>query len=128
MYALKGNIIYAAVCGELTVVKNGYIGVDGERVAFVSETLPKVYQDIEVKDYGERLIIPGFCDLHTHAPQFENIGLGMNLQLLPWLNHLTFPTEAKYADEAYAKEKYAHVISELLPFRDDPGCAVYHDS
>ena len=116
MYALKGNIIYAAECGALTTIKNGYVGVDGEHVAFVSETLPDAYQDIRVDDYGDRLIIPGFCDLHTHAPQFENIGLGMNLQLLPWLNELTFPTEAKYHDRAYAEEKYAHVIEELYRF------------
>ena len=56
-----------------------------------------------VKDYGDCLIIPGLVDLHMHAPQYGFCGMGMDMELLEWLEHQVFPEEAKYADLAYAK-------------------------
>ena len=38
---------------------------------------------------------PGFVDTHAHAPQYCNRGLGMDKELLPWLETYTFPEEAK---------------------------------
>lgn len=32
----------------------------------------------------------------------------MDLELLDWLNTITFPQEAKYADLSYAKKAYLH--------------------
>jgi len=114
MQIIKANLIYTKRFGELTVMDKGYVGIENGAVVFVSDLVPKAYQDVIVTDYGNQLLIPGFCDLHTHAPQFENIGLGMNLKLLPWLEQLTFPTEAKYADSDYAKKMYRQVIRNVL--------------
>ena len=59
-----------------------------------------------MQDYGDALIIPGLTDLHVHAPQFVYRGLGVDMQLMDWLNHYAFPTEARFADLAYAEIYY----------------------
>lgn len=45
-------------------------------------------------------------DLHIHAPQYSFRGMGMDCELLEWLNAYTFPEEAKYADTDYAERAY----------------------
>jgi len=116
LFIVKGNIVFTKESCELTIFENGYIGVEEGLVSFVSKRLPKEHESSSVIDYGEKIIIPGFCDLHAHAPQFENIGLGMNMKLLPWLDTLTFPTEAKYKDADYAKKMYSRVVKDLYRF------------
>lgn len=57
-------------------------------------------------DYKDQLIIPGLCDMHVHAPQFVYRGLGLDMQLMEWLNTYAFPTEARFKDLSYAKIYY----------------------
>ena len=66
-----------------------------------------------MKDCGDALIVPGMVDLHAHAPQYAFRGLGMDLELLEWLNTHTFPEEAKYSNEVYAKRAYTMYVEEL---------------
>lgn len=58
--------------------------------------------------------MPGFVDCHIHAPQVAQIGLGLDMSLLDWLNTYTFPLEAKYADRKFAEKTYAKVVVSLL--------------
>lgn len=58
----------------------------------------------------DQLLIPGLVDCHTHAPQFPNIGLGLDLPLLEWLDKYTFPLESKYVDVNFAKSIYEQVV------------------
>ncbi|HET9435412.1 MAG TPA: amidohydrolase family protein [Candidatus Limnocylindrales bacterium] len=44
------------------------------------------------------VLMPGMVDLHAHLPQLPNAGLGFALDLLTWLDRLTFPTERAWAD------------------------------
>ena len=87
--------------------------VEGKFVKGVFRALPEKYKDAKLTDYGSKLIIPGFVDLHLHAPQFANRGLGVDMELLPWLETYTFPEESKYSDEDYAKRAYKKVVYEL---------------
>ena len=50
-------------------------------------------------------------DLHCHAPQFRNLGIAMDKELLPWLNDYTFPEESKYNDINYAQKMYQRLMS-----------------
>ena len=61
-------------------------------------------------DHSGMLIIPGLADLHTHAPQFSFRALGMDMELLEWLEKNTFPEEAKYRDLKYAAAAYSRFI------------------
>ena len=75
--------------------------------------LPERFAGLPVTDVGDRLILPGFCDLHVHAPQFSYRGLGMDLELIDWLNTRAFPEESRYGDMAYASRAYDLFVSAI---------------
>jgi len=49
----------------------------------------------------QAIVMPGLIDLHTHLPQYEFAAQGA-AALLPWLEHYTYPQEARFADETVA--------------------------
>ena len=112
-FALRGNVVYSAQKDELTSLEGGYLVCeDGVcRGAFLQ--LPEQYAGIPVTDWGNRLIIPGLVDLHVHAPQYAFRGLGMDMELLPWLQTYAFPEEARYQNLEYARAAYMAFASAL---------------
>ncbi len=52
--------------------------------------------------------------MHLHAPQYPMLGLGMDKELLGWLENHTWPTEARFADTDYAREVYSRLAQELV--------------
>ncbi|MCE4048646.1 MULTISPECIES: guanine deaminase [Bacillaceae] len=58
--------------------------------------------------------LPGFVDLHVHAPQWAQSGTALDLPLYDWLHTYTFPLEAKYADLSFAETVYEDLVSTLL--------------
>ena len=113
MFALKGTICYSKNQHELIFMENSYAVCENGICAGVFSQLPEEYKNIPVEDMGERLIIPGFTDLHLHAPQYAYRGTGMDLELLDWLNTITFPQEARYADLSYARKAYSIFVDDL---------------
>ena len=103
---LKGNICYSETPDKLRTVEDGYLVGIGENVVGVFEKLPDEYRDLPVTDYSDCVIIPGLCDLHVHAPQYAFRALGMDMELLDWLNTYTFPEESKYVELDYASKAY----------------------
>lgn len=80
------------------------------------QTLLDTYQDT---DKFHRLaegqyFLPGFVDLHVHAPQWAQSGTALDLPLYDWLNTYTFPLEAKFSDIDFAKDIYEDVVTTLL--------------
>ena len=59
------------------------------------------------------MIMPGCVDLHVHAPQYSYRGLGMDMELLEWLETNTFPEESKMKDINYAKKSYSIFVENL---------------
>ncbi|GIP59839.1 guanine deaminase [Paenibacillus woosongensis] len=58
--------------------------------------------------------LPGFIDLHVHAPQWAQSGTALDIPLYDWLNTYTFPLESKFSDLDFAKKIYDDVVSTLL--------------
>ena len=110
---LKGNIIHTPDSSKLSCHPNSYLVAEDDQIAGIFRELPEKYADVPVSDYGDRLIIPGLCDMHVHAPQFVYRGLGLDLQLMDWLNRYAFPTEARFADENYARIYYKAFADEM---------------
>lgn len=121
-YAVKGNIVFTKTIGKFEIFENGYIVIEDKLVKGVYKDLPEEFSKINVIDYGNAIIIPGFVDLHLHAPQFANLGLGLDKELMPWLEAYTFPEEAKYSDITYAKQVYSALIKELWKFGTTRAC------
>jgi guanine deaminase len=67
----------------------------------------------QVQHLPGRLIAPGFVDMHIHYPQTDVIGAPAD-GLLPWLEHYTFPHEARFHDRAYADGVAEFFLDELL--------------
>ncbi|MDR7236905.1 guanine deaminase [Neobacillus drentensis] len=58
--------------------------------------------------------LPGFVELHVHAPQWAQAGTALDIPLYDWLNTYTFPLESKFSDLDFAKNVYQDVVSTLL--------------
>lgn len=112
-FAVKGDIVYSKSLDKLVSKKNSYIVVEDGKVVDIFKTLPSKYKKVKKIDYTGKLVIPGFNDLHLHAPQYSFVGLHMDLELLDWLNKYTFPEEAKYKKMEYAKKAYDIFVNDL---------------
>nr|WP_300002655.1 guanine deaminase [Tissierella sp.] len=110
---LKGTIAYTPTKDEFNIYEDSYIIIEDGKVAGIEKELDDKYKDIEVEDYSGKLIIPGFVDLHLHATQYPNRGLGLDKELIPWLETYTFPEESKYTDLEYAEKVFKKLINEL---------------
>lgn len=109
----KGTFAFTPSKNKLEVHEDSYIIVEDGKVVSIEKDLDDKYKKIEVEDYSGKLIIPGFVDLHLHATQYPNRGLGLDKELIPWLETYTFPEEAKYKDVEYAKRVFERLINEL---------------
>lgn len=113
-FALKGNIIFTEQPQKLTTFDHSYLVCNQGKVAGIYKTLPSQWKNIEIKDFGDCIIIPGLIDLHIHAPQYAFRGLGMDLELLQWLEAYTFKEEIRYNDLNYAEKAYEVFVKNLV--------------
>ncbi|HEY9640465.1 MAG TPA: guanine deaminase [Coleofasciculaceae cyanobacterium] len=125
-----GSSLTAIRAAFLDFVDDPFYGVESESVRYLPDGL-LILEDGKIKDFGDyerlcdryahvpltsyrdRLIMPGFIDIHIHFPQTEMIG-AYGEQLLEWLDKYTFPTEAKFQDKAYAQKIAVLFFDELL--------------
>ena len=113
VFILKGNIVYSKSQTEFAICEHGYLVCKDGKVDGIYQTLPFRLGGNPIRDYGDCLIIPGLVDLHIHAPQYSYRGLGMDMELLEWLEVNTFPEEAKFEEIDYAKKSY-RIFTENL--------------
>ena len=115
-FLLEGGIAFSSDRNHMETYEQGRIlCIDGKIRAILPADVPidREYSDLPRIDHSDCLIIPGMTDLHVHAPQYTFRGLGMDLELLDWLNIHTFPEEAKYQDPDYARKAYAFFTGDL---------------
>ena len=111
---LKGNIVSTVSFGKLDITENGYLVAEDRIIKGIFQNLPEKYSSLPIEDYSNDLILQSFSDLHLHAPQYPMLGMGMDLPLLDWLNTYTFPTEAMFHDNDYARKVYRKLAKELI--------------
>ena len=112
-FALKGTIIWSETPQKLSILEDAFLICENGLCAGVFPVLPEKYQGIDCRDMRDRLIIPGLTDLHVHAPQYPFRSIGMDLELLEWLDTLAFPEESKYSNVEYAKAAYSIFADDL---------------
>ena len=121
-FALRGNIFYTPAPGSLAVHPESWLVCEEGRVAGVFPSLPGRYAGVKVHDHSGKLILPGLVDLHAHASQYAYRGLGMDLELLQWLEQNAFPEEAKFARAGYARQAYALFARQLAASATTRAC------
>ncbi|MEO4046584.1 guanine deaminase [Pseudomonas sp. CAU 1711] len=99
---------YEYFADGILLVENGRVVEAGAAEAL----LPRL-KGVEVREYRDALITPGFIDTHIHYPQTGMIA-AYGEQLLDWLNTYTFPTERQFADKAHAADVAGIFLKELL--------------
>ena len=100
-----------------------YVGVEKDRIAYVSDKQP-------AEDYGEiyqgknKILIPAFCNAHSHLPMCLMRGWAENLPLMDWLNGRIFPFESNLTDDDMY---YATLlgVSEMFRFGIGSTCEMY---
>lgn len=110
----KGHFLDTPTPGEFRVRKDAIALVEDGKLLSLEREVPARFSSLPVKDLGEGVVIPSFIDLHVHAPQHMQMGAGLDLGLLDWLDNHTFPGESRFADEAYARALYPLFAAELL--------------
>ena len=119
-----GTFLHAPVLGEVEALVDTLIevGEDG-RIAGVYPADHAARTEAEGRaEQGGRLmrlagtdyVVPGFVDLHVHAPQYPQLGLALDEPLEVWLERYTFPLEARYAELDFARESYGTLVADLL--------------
>ena len=95
-FVVKGDICFSENPTQVTASEQSFaVCVEGVCQGVFRE-IPEQYQGLPVLDFGRSLILPGLTDLHIHAPQYGFRSLGMDLELLEWLNTRTFPEEENH--------------------------------
>lgn len=112
-FVVKGNIIYSKNPSDLAIHENAFLVCAEGLTAGIFPELPEEYASFPLYDYGKCLIIPGLVDLHVHAPQYTYRGLGMDKELLDWLQTYAFPEESRYEDPDYAERAYRIFVEKM---------------
>ncbi|MFP6847126.1 MAG: guanine deaminase [Pseudomonas sp.] len=99
---------YEYFADGLLVIEKGQV----VRVGHAADLLAEL-KGVEITEYQDALLTPGFIDTHIHFPQTGMIA-SYGEQLLDWLNTYTFPTEQQFADKAHAAEVAGIFLKELL--------------
>lgn len=115
-----GDIIFAHDRDTLKVHENAYLLVKDGFVDGIFPVLPEKYSGIKPEELGRGVLIPAFSDLHIHASQYAQRGIGMDKLLFDWLSSYTFPQEARFADPEYARAMYDAVTLAMLR------CGTFH--
>ena len=112
-FAWKGNIIHPNEHRKIEIFENSWVLCEDGICKGIFKELPEGWKDAELTDFGDKLIIPGFSDLHVHAAQYSYVGTGMDEELLGWLEKYAFPEEAAFSDLEYAEKAYSFFVRDL---------------
>ncbi|KAI6041394.1 Metallo-dependent hydrolase, partial [Pisolithus marmoratus] len=112
-FAIRGTLVHCPSLGVVEVLRDHLLVVD--HAGIIGRLSPATddgsveyikQNDVRTLPPGS-FLIPTFCDLHLHAPQFMYQGTGLDLPLMQWL------------------DKYAYKAEELLDARPDMARKVY---
>src|SRR3989442_1640968 len=99
----KGLLMSPVAPDNVDFYDPGFLVIDGEKIVRSAREDPRPeFPDAEFRDFGEKIILPGFVDAHVHLPQLAIMGAGKG-ELIAWLNTYTYPEEARFADPEYAE-------------------------
>lgn len=117
-HVIRGTAFTSRSLKEVAVLKDHLFCIDEQgMIAKVlrPEDAHLVDADIPITTLPEgQFLLPGFVDLHVHAPQWAQSGTALDLPLYDWLNTYTFPLEAKFSDVDFAEKVYTHLVDTLL--------------
>lgn len=112
-YLVHSSFVHTPTKDSFSVINDGWLLVQDGIIEGLYKTRPLGSVSLPVIHAEDKLVIPSFVDLHVHGPQYNQIGMGMDLELIQWLEQYTFPEESKYASIDYAQEMYSAFVNDL---------------
>ena len=94
MSVLFTNVTAVLMDEAGTILKNGYVQVEGTSITYVGTHRPQGDVDRVVNCSG-KVMMPGLVNAHTHLPMTLMRGYGGGCDLQTWLNDYIFPAEGK---------------------------------
>ncbi|KAF8182620.1 hypothetical protein BJ912DRAFT_977867 [Pholiota molesta] len=120
---LRGTFVHTPHLKSLEILHDHLLVVNSDGfIAYLAPAhLPESRQILEthvgppvIEVPTGSFIMPAFCDLHLHAPQFLYQGTGLDLPLMQWLDRYALKAEARMdADAVLAKRVYTRLAARL---------------
>ncbi len=117
-----GDVVFTPTPDGAVCYKDAYILVEDGTILEVLPSLPSECESFRRHEHPGKLILPSFTDLHLHAVQYANRGIGMDMELLPWLQNYTYPEELKFSDLEYAETVFKRFVIDLWEFGSLRSC------
>jgi guanine deaminase len=109
---IRATIMQTPAPDRLEVLPDHLVVVDAE--GMIVEVAPAGGRSADVDLGADAVLLPGLIDTHIHAPQWPQLGTGLDLPLEEWLQRYTFPLEASLSDLERATEVWSDLVSSLL--------------
>ena len=110
---IRGTILHTPEKGHLEVLEDRVVSTTS--LGLIDSVVPyseNCQPDIELD--SSTILIPGLIDTHIHAPQWPQLGTGLDEPLESWLFKYTFPLEARYSDQEFARTVWKAMVPKLL--------------
>ncbi len=128
-FTVQATVMQTPTQAELEVLNRVVITVDNSGTDS-SGTITRIEPSstfagtIDITLSPHAVLLPGMIDLHIHAPQWPQLGTGLDVPLEQWLFDYTFPLEARFTDLDFAAEVWTDLVTTLL--RHGTTTAVYY--
>ncbi|KZP31446.1 Metallo-dependent hydrolase [Athelia psychrophila] len=120
---IRSDLVHCPALGELVVLQDHLLQIDAS--GFIKHVSPSdSTESINILANADSppivipsgsFLLPTFCDLHLHAPQYLYQGTGLHLPLMEWLNEYAFKAEERLdSDPTLAKAVYQRLAERLL--------------
>lgn len=118
---VTGTVYQTPTPGELEVRRDVsvVVGDDGTITEVLPASSAAAVEAVSTATASVRLgahqrLLPGLIDTHIHAPQWVQLGTGLDIPLDRWLFEYTFPLEARFSDESFARTVWQRMVPTLL--------------
>lgn len=125
MITLRASVFQTPSTTTFEHLVDVVISVTGDQITKITPADEHV-GEIDIELPATTVLLPGFIDLHIHAPQWPQLGTGYDVPLDEWLFEYTFPIESKCADIGHARQVWDSMVPTLLA--NGTTTAVYYGS
>lgn len=108
---LRATVMHTPTRDEVECLNDVLIEVEDGTIVSIR---PGVDETVDLELPPDHVLVPGFIDLHVHAPQWPQLGTGYDLPLSEWLFEYTFPLEARFSDLDFAQQTWDTMVPALL--------------
>ncbi len=113
---LLTNAIVLTMDENLTQFERGAVAIKGEQILAVGEEqeILKTYQAKNTVDCGNKVVMPGLINAHTHVPMTLLRGLADDLRLDVWLLGYMMPVEREFVSPDFVVLGTQIALAEMI--------------